>query len=75
MGLEHSCVVWKRFLHMDAIKIILLDLFAHLAFMPMSLCNHELSVVWCHWCRHHWHHLWTVLPATGLITETLYLWP
>ena len=54
-------------------------LLAHLALMLISLCNHELSVVWCCWhCHHCWHHchwhcLWTVLPATGLITETSYL--
>ena len=37
-----------------------------LARLPMSLCNRELSVVCCR-C------LWTVLLATGLITETSYL--
>ena len=46
-----------------------------LAHLPMSLCNHELSVVCRHWrCCWHWCcHLWTVLLATGLITETSYL--
>ena len=39
-------------------------LLAHLAYMPMSLCNHDLSVLCrcCHrWCRHCWHchcHCW-----------------
>ena len=26
---------------------------------------------WC--CRHHWHHLWTVILATGVIIEMSYL--
>ena len=51
-----------------------MPLLAHLAVMPVSLYNHELSVVCCHWhcCRCHWCRLWTVLPSTGLITETSY---
>ena len=54
-------------------SIVSCVLLAHLAEMSMSLCNHELSVVWCH-CHHcHLCYLWTVLPATGLITETSYL--
>ena len=56
---------------------------AHLAYMLMSLCNHDLSIV-CHchhcWCchhhhhHHHWcHHLWTAVPVTALLIETSYL--
>ena len=52
---------------------------AHLASMPMSLCNHDLSVMchchhrWCHCHSHHWCHLCTAVPVRALITETLYL--
>ena len=48
---------------------------AHLAYMPMSLCNHDLSVA----CRCRWHHchhrhcLCTAVPVRTFITETLYL--
>ena len=38
----------------------------YVVMLPLSLCDHELSIV-CHHC------LWTVLLATGLITETSYL--
>ena len=45
---------------------------AHLAVMPRSLDNHELSIV-CHCWHCHCHHcLWTVLLSTVLITETSY---
>ena len=59
-----------------------LILLAHLAFMPMSLCNHELSIVWrpafsllscivvIVLCCHHWCHLWPVVLVTCVITET-----
>ena len=39
-----------------------------------SLCNHKMSILWCHlW--HHWYHwhLWPGLLARGLIIETSYL--
>ena len=57
---------------------------AHLAYMLMSLCNHDLSIM-CHWCHHrchhqhhhHCHHHWcclcTAVPVTALIIETSYL--
>ena len=51
---------------------------AHLAYMPMSLFNHYLSIM-CH-CCHHWccccwhqHCLCTAVPVTVLFIETSYL--
>ena len=47
-------------------------------YMPMSLCNHDLSIMchchhhWCH-CCHHWCCLYTAVPVTALLIETLYL--
>ena len=45
---------------------------AHLAYMPMSLCNHNLSVV-CRCHCHNWCCLCTAVPVRALITETLHL--
>ena len=51
------------------------EVLAHLAYMPMSLYNHDLSVM-CH-CHHHHHcwcwHLCTAVPVIALIIETSYL--
>ena len=67
---------------------LLLRFLAHLAYMPMSLYNHDLSVVchchhcchyhhWCHCCHHcwccHWCCLCAAVPVTALIIETSYL--
>ena len=61
-------------------EVVSFSFLAHLAYMPMSLCNHDLSVMchccWCHHCHcHHcWcHHLCTAVPVTALLIETLYL--
>ena len=46
-----------------------LDFLAHLAYMPMGLCNHDLYIM-CH-CHHCWgHHLCTAVPVTVLLIET-----
>ena len=57
----------------------------HLAYMPVSLCNHDLSIMchchhyWCNCCCHHHHHcchwccMCTAIPVRTLITEMLYL--
>ena len=67
-----------------AIKVIILVIIAldfeevwwFLAHLVMSLYNHALSVMWCCHCHHqhccHWC-LFTALPVTALIIETLYL--
>ena len=53
---------------------------AHLTYISMRLCNHDLSIVchchhhWCCHCQHHWHwHVCTAVPVTALLIETLYL--
>ena len=45
---------------------------SHLALMPKTRHNHGLPVVCWRHCSCHFHHLWTVLLATVLITETSY---
>ena len=59
--------------------IVFFQFLAHLACMPMSLCNHDLSIM-CHcchcWCHHHhhcWCHLCTAVPVIALPIETSYL--
>ena len=54
-----------------------MDFLAHLAYMPMSLCNHDLSIMCC--CHHHFCHccqqchchwccfLCTAVPVTTLL--------
>ena len=52
-----------------------MNFLAHLAYMPMSLCNHDLSIVCC--CHCHWHHchchhwccLCTAVSVKALITN------
>ena len=68
--------------HHHHLWAVLSTFLAYLAYMPTSLCNHDLSIMChCHCCWHHchchhhdhWCCLCTAVPVGALITETLYL--
>ena len=77
LTLNYWSSVKSRFLHWRYPNYhTTICLLAHLACMPMSLCNHDLSIVcrwYCHYRHCHWCCLCTVVPVTGLIIETSYL--